>query len=62
MAPDSVTVAIEARHQAIADHPDPQAKATLATCLQNVLNERYEEVFGFSSPRITALTGLEVRY
>jgi len=32
------------------------------TRLQNVLNEKYEEVFGFSSPRITALTGFEVRY
>jgi outer membrane receptor protein involved in Fe transport len=35
---------------------------TWKTRLQNVLNEKYEEVFGFSSPRITALTGFEVRY
>jgi vitamin B12 transporter len=32
------------------------------TRLQNVLNERYEEIFGFSAPRLSALTGLEVRY
>jgi len=30
--------------------------------VQNVINERYEEVFGFSSARISALTGFEVRY
>lgn len=32
------------------------------TRFQNLLNERYEEVFGFSSPRLSVLTGLEVRY
>ncbi len=32
------------------------------TRFQNLLNERYEEVFGFSSPRLSALTGIEVRY
>jgi vitamin B12 transporter len=35
---------------------------TWKTRLQNVLNQDYEEIFGFSAPRITALTGLEVRY
>jgi vitamin B12 transporter len=35
---------------------------TWKTRFQNVLNERYEEVFGFSSPRLSALTGIEVRY
>ena len=35
---------------------------TWKTRFQNLLNEKYEEVFGFSSPRITALTGFEVRY
>jgi vitamin B12 transporter len=32
------------------------------TVFQNVLNEDYEEVYGFSSPRLSALTGLEARY
>jgi vitamin B12 transporter len=32
------------------------------TRLSNVLNQQYEEVFGFSSPRISALTGFEIRY
>jgi hypothetical protein len=35
---------------------------TWKTRLQNVVNERYEEAFGFSSARISALTGFEVRY
>lgn len=35
---------------------------TWKTRLQNVINEKYEEVFGFSSARISALTGFEVRY
>ena len=35
---------------------------TWKTRVQNVINERYEEVFGFSSARISALTGFEVRY
>jgi len=35
---------------------------TWKTRFSNVLNERYEEVFGFSSPRLSALTGIEVRY
>jgi vitamin B12 transporter len=37
-------------------------EVTWKTRLQNVLNQKYEEVFGFSAPRISALTGLEVRY
>lgn len=36
-SPDSLRLAITAIHQAIQDHDDPQAKATLATCLQNML-------------------------
>jgi len=32
------------------------------TRFQNVLNQQYEEVFGFSAPRLSALTGIEVRY
>ena len=35
---------------------------TWKTRFSNVLNERYEEVFGFSSPRLAAFTGIEVRY
>lgn len=35
---------------------------TWKTRFQNLLNERYEEVFGFSSPRLSVLTGIEVRY
>jgi vitamin B12 transporter len=35
---------------------------TWKTRFSNVLNERYEEVFGFSSPRLSVLTGIEVRY
>lgn len=36
-SPDSLLVAITALHQAIADHQDPQSKATLAQCLQNMM-------------------------
>jgi len=32
------------------------------TVFQNVLNQNYQEVAGFSSPRFSALTGIEVRY
>ncbi|MGH7424964.1 MAG: hypothetical protein ACREJP_02205, partial [Candidatus Methylomirabilales bacterium] len=32
------------------------------TVFQNILNEQYQEVFGFSSPRFSVLTGIEVRY
>jgi vitamin B12 transporter len=35
---------------------------TWKTRMQNLINEKYEEVFGFSSPRISAVTGFEVRY
>ena len=41
--PDSLFVAIQAIHQAIADHKDPQAKATLATCLQNMLKVQAQD-------------------
>lgn len=36
-SPDSLVAAINALYSAIADHKDPQAKATLSTCLQNML-------------------------
>lgn len=36
-SPPSLIVAIQALHQAIADHADPAAKQTLAACLQNML-------------------------
>lgn len=36
-SPDSLRVAIESLHQAIADHDDPAAKATLTTCLAQML-------------------------
>ena len=32
------------------------------TKFQNLLNETYEEVFGFSTARLSFLTGIEVRY
>ncbi len=32
------------------------------TVFQNVLNQNYQEITGFSSPRLSALTGIEVRY
>jgi vitamin B12 transporter len=32
------------------------------TVFQNVLNQSYQEITGFSSPRLSALTGIEVRY
>jgi vitamin B12 transporter len=35
---------------------------TWKTRMQNLINEQYEEVFGFSSARISAVTGFEVRY
>lgn len=34
---ESLPVAIQALHQAIAEHPEPQAKQILTTCLQNML-------------------------
>lgn len=36
-SPDSLRQAIQYLHMAIAEHQDPQSKATLATCLQNML-------------------------
>ena len=35
---------------------------TWKTRMQNLLNEQYEEAFGFSTARISAVTGFEVRY
>ena len=32
------------------------------TVFQNVLNQSYQEITGFSTPRLSALTGFEVRY
>lgn len=32
------------------------------TVFQNVLNEQYEEIKNFSAPRLTALTGFEIKY
>jgi vitamin B12 transporter len=37
-------------------------EVTWKTRIQNALNEKYEEAYGFSSPRISFVTGLEVRY
>ena len=36
-SPDSLRQAIQFLHMAIAEHDDPAAKQTLATCLQNML-------------------------
>jgi len=38
------------------------SEITWKTRMQNLLNEKYEEAFGFSAPRISAVTGFEVRY
>lgn len=40
---DSLPVAIQALHQAIAEHPDPQSKATLTQCLQNMLKVQAQD-------------------
>jgi len=37
MISDALRVAIEALHQAIADEPDPEDKATLTQCLQHAM-------------------------
>jgi len=53
-SPDALKVAITAIHQAIADHPDPQSKATLSTCLQNMLKVQandYQQAQGAEGPR-----------
>lgn len=42
-SPDSLRQAIQLLHQAIAEHKDPQAKATLATCLQNMLKVQAQD-------------------
>ena len=36
-SPDSLRQAIQLLHQALADHPDPQSKQTIATCIANLL-------------------------
>ena len=41
--PDSLRQAITSLHQAIAEHQDPQAKATLATCLSNMLKVQQQD-------------------
>jgi hypothetical protein len=40
---DSLRQAIQLLHSAIAEHQDPQAKATLATCLQNMLKVQAQD-------------------
>lgn len=40
---DSLRQAIQSLHMAIAEHQDPQAKATLATCLQNMLKVQAQD-------------------
>lgn len=42
-SPDSLRAAITALYAAIADHQDPQAKATLSTCLQNMLKVQAQD-------------------
>jgi hypothetical protein len=42
-SPDSLRVAITALHQAIVDHQDPQAKATLTTCLSNMMRVQAQD-------------------
>lgn len=39
----ALTIAIQALHQAIAEHPDPQQKQTLAVCLQNMLKVQAQD-------------------
>lgn len=41
--PDSLLAAIQALYAAIADHPDPQAKATLAQCLQSMMRVQAQD-------------------
>lgn len=40
----SLPAAIQALHAAIAEHQDPQAKATLAQCLQNMLKVQAQDM------------------
>ena len=40
----SLPVAIQALHQAIAEHPDPQSKQTLTVCLQNMLKVQAQDM------------------
>ena len=43
-SPPALVVAIQATHQAISEHPDPQAKQTLAVCLQNMLKIQHSDM------------------
>ena len=57
--PDALRQAITSLHQAIAEHQDPQAKATLGTCLQNMLKVQandYAQHANQQSAMQTALT------
>ena len=58
-SPDSLYQAIQALHLAIAEHQDPQAKATLATCLQNMLKVQAQD---HAQPQNPAAAALGARY
>ena len=42
-SPDSLRQAIQFLHMAIAEHSDPQAKQTLATCLANMMKVQAQD-------------------
>lgn len=42
-SPDSLRQAIQFLHMAIAEHTDPQAKAKLASCLQNMMQVQAQD-------------------
>lgn len=42
-SPDSLRQAIQYLHMAIAEHPDPQAKASLAQCLQAMMKVQAQD-------------------
>lgn len=54
--PDALRQAITYLHQAIADHQDPQAKATLGTCLQNMLKVQAQDYAAHSQTQTAAQT------
>lgn len=54
--PDSLRTAITALHQAISEHEDPQSKATLATCLQNMLKVQAQDYAAHNDTRTAAQT------
>ena len=61
-SPDSLRQAITALHMAIAEHQDPQAKATLATCLQNMLKVQAQDhqnasQWGGAAPQVAQALG-----